>query len=112
MNKEQFTTFVSSLVFMSSTTQYASVNAASISNSTISSSVSSVSLGHANGQAVISGQQGKISLNGDRVEVRDGRVTWNGVSYGAVGKKSIVTYVVDGSVKRLFVDGVERLPDP
>jgi hypothetical protein len=34
------------------------------------------------------------------------------VSYGTVGKNSVVKYIANGSVKKLFVDGVERSADP
>jgi hypothetical protein len=112
MNKEQFLTFASSLLLMCSTGQGTAAYAANVSSSTVSSSVSSVSLGGSHAQAVISGQQGIISINGDRVEVKDGRLTWNGVSYGTVGKNSVVKYIANGSVKKLFVDGVERSADP
>lgn len=112
MNKEHFSTFVSTFALMCSMGQCGSVHAAKVSSSTIIHSVSSVSHGGSRAEAVISGRQGTISLNGDRVEVRDGKLMWNGVSYGTVGKHSVVKYTVDGSVKKLFVDGVERLPDP
>lgn len=112
MNREHFSSFVSTFALMCSMGQCGSVHAAKVSSSTVIQSVSSVSLGGSRAEAVISGRQGTISLNGDRVEVRDGKLTWNGVSYGTVGKNSVVKYTVDGSVKKLFVDGVERLPEP
>ncbi|HYE35361.1 hypothetical protein [Methylocaldum sp.] len=112
MNKEQFSTFISSLMFMYSTEHGSSAFAATNSSSTVSSSISSVSVGGSHAQAVITGQHGTIALNGDRVEVKDGRLTWNGVPHGVVGKNSVVKYTVNGTVKKLFVDGVERRPDP
>jgi|GEM_PF-1709631 len=112
MNKEQFSTFISSLMFMCSTGHGASAFAVNNSSSIVSSSISSVSIGGSHAQAVITGQHGIIALNGDQVEVKDGRLTWNGVPHGTVGKNSVVKYVVNGSVKKLFVDGVERQPDP
>lgn len=52
-----------------------------------------------------------IIINGDRVEIKDGKLTLNGVSYGTVSKQSVVKYTVNGKVKKLLVDGVERKPD-
>jgi hypothetical protein len=112
MNREQFLIFVAVFALMCSTKQSGSAHAATVSSSTVIQSVSSVSVGGSHAEAVISGPHGTISLNGDRVEVRDGKLTVNGVSYGTVGKNSVVKYTVHGSVKKLFVDGVERLPDP
>ncbi|HET8700500.1 MAG TPA: hypothetical protein VFL97_02400 [Nitrococcus sp.] len=57
------------------------------------------------------GQNGVITINGDRVEVKDGKLTLNGISYGTVGEQSVVKYIVHGSAKRLLVDGAERKPD-
>ncbi|MGX2040794.1 hypothetical protein ACWJKU_11785 [Methylocaldum sp. MU1018] len=107
MNKERFSAFVSSLMFM-----YSAGHGESASAAAVSSSISSVSNGNSSAQAVITGQRGTVALNGDRIEVKDGRLTWNGVPHGTVGKNSVVKYIVNGTVKKLFVDGIERLPDP
>jgi hypothetical protein len=112
MNKERFSIFISSFTLACLMGQGALVSAAGISSSVVSSSISSVSVGGSHAQAVITGQHGTIALNGDRVEVKDGRLTWNGVPYGTVGKNSVVKYIVNGSVKKLFVDEIERQPDP
>ena len=82
--------------------------AASSTYTSVSSSMSSVSGSGSTAEATISGQNGQIVVNGDRIEVKDGKLTWNGVPYGEVDERAVVKYTVNGGEKRLFVDGVER----
>ncbi|WP_156776866.1 hypothetical protein [Nitrococcus mobilis] len=77
----------------------------------MSSSISTGSGSSSTAQATITGQNGLIIINGDRVEVKNGKLFLNGVSYGAVNERSVVKYTVQGNVKKLFVDGVARNPD-
>ncbi len=80
-------------------------------SSSVSSSISMGSGSSSTAQASVTGQNGLIVINGDRVEVKDGKLFLNGVSYGRVGKHSVVKYTVKGNVKQLFVDGIARNPD-
>lgn len=66
--------------------------------------------GQSSMDAVISGQNGVIAFQDDRVVVEEGRLTLNGIPYGTVGPQSIVRFTVHSGVKRLLVDGVERAP--
>lgn len=85
--------------------------AATSTGAAIISSTSSVSGNRSTAEATLTGQNGVLIVNGDRVELNDGELTLNGVSYGTVSKRSVVKYTVKGNVKRLLVDGVERKPD-
>jgi hypothetical protein len=60
--------------------------------------------------AKFTGKNGRVSVNGDLVQAREGVLTINGVSYGAVNEKSVVQYVVRDGEKILTVDGVPRKP--
>lgn len=71
---------------------------------------SAVSGGHATAEAVVTGPNAVIAVNGDRVEIKQGRLSLNGVSYGTVDERSVVTYRVTGVRKTLLVDGRERRP--
>lgn len=64
--------------------------------------------GNSTAQATMRGKNGAINLNGDRVELKEGKLTVNGTSYGSVDAQSIVKYTVKGKEKKLWVDGVER----
>ncbi|WP_163558002.1 hypothetical protein [Halomonas sp. NO4] len=72
--------------------------------------VSSSAGGHASAEAVITGPDAAVAVNGDRLEVRDGRLTLNGVAYGRVADGETVTYRVRDGVRTLQVDGVPREP--
>ncbi|RAR63483.1 hypothetical protein BCL93_102222 [Onishia taeanensis] len=61
-------------------------------------------------EAAVSGRNAVIDVNGDHVEIKDGRLTLNGVSYGRVQERSTVIYRIVGGEKRLLVDGVVRRP--
>jgi hypothetical protein len=58
----------------------------------------------------MSGGNSVSIVNGDRVQIKGGKVTVNGSSYGAVKENAVVKYVVKRDEKKLFVDGVERKP--
>lgn len=73
------------------------------SMSTISSSSSTV-------EAVVSGRNAQIDINGDHVEIKGGRLTLNGVFYGRVHDRSTVIYRVVNGEKTLLVDGRVRRP--
>jgi hypothetical protein len=60
--------------------------------------------------AKFTGRNGKVSVNGDLVEARDGLLTVNGKAYGKVENGSVVQYVVRDSERTLMVDGVARKP--
>jgi hypothetical protein len=74
-----------------------------------SASTSSASSTRAS-SAKFTGRNGKVSVNGDLVQARDGVLTVNDVSYGAVTDKSVIQYVVRDGEKMLTVDGVPRKP--
>lgn len=61
-------------------------------------------------EGVVSGENSRMSIAGDVVEVRHGEVRVNGISYGSVPSGSRVRYVVEGQKRQLFVDGQERGP--
>jgi hypothetical protein len=65
-------------------------------------------------EASFSGQNGRISVGGDIVEVRNGNVSVNGIPHGQASPKSQIRYVVQGQGQgrkaQLFIDGVERPP--
>ena len=75
-----------------------------VASSATSSATSSRSEG------VVSGENSRMSIAGDVVEVRHGEVRVNGISYGSVPSGSRVRYVVEGQKRQLFVDGQERGP--
>ena len=61
-------------------------------------------------EAVVSGRNAVIDVNGDHVEIDDGRLTLNGVSYGRVREGSTVIFRLAGGKKTLLVD--DRLRHP
>ncbi|MDB5761784.1 MAG: hypothetical protein JWQ21_779 [Herminiimonas sp.] len=74
------------------------------SNSTPSSSHSSA--------AAFTGKNGRVSVNGDMVQAKNGVLTINGVSYGTVNDTSVIRYSVRNNEKVLSVDGIVRKPVP
>lgn len=89
------------------------VSAANSVNMQGASAVSISSMSTASGgsvEAVVSGANAVIDVNNDHVEIDDGRLTLNGVSYGRVDERSTVTYRVSGGEKTLLVDGRVRRP--
>jgi hypothetical protein len=108
MKVKTFSLFLSSLVLALTAGHGASALAASVSSSVVTSSVSG---GSSTVEAVVTGPNAVIAVNGDRVEIKDGRLSVNGVAYGTVGEQSTVTYRVEGKVRTLLVDGVERRPE-
>ncbi|MCO6440031.1 MAG: hypothetical protein J5I81_02855 [Nitrococcus mobilis] len=107
-----FLLFIASFLLALATGHSLSAGAAGTSVTTsVSSSISTRSGSGSTAQASVSGQNGLIVINGDRVEVKDGKLFLNGVSYGTVGERSVVKYTVKGNVKKLSVDGVARNPD-
>lgn len=60
--------------------------------------------------ATFTGKNSRVSVNGDLVQAKDGVLTVNGVAYGSVNDKSVVTYSVQGGKKTLSVDGTVREP--
>lgn len=111
MNSKAVSFFISSLTLALATGQNPAAIAGTSISSTVISSTSSVSGSSSTAEATLTGQNGVIIINGDRVEVKNGKLSLNGVSYGTVGKQSVVKYTVQGRVKKLLVDGVERKPD-
>jgi hypothetical protein len=83
---------------------------ASSSSSTSSSSTSSSSDGRQ--EISLTGENGHAELAGDRIEVKAGTVSVNGVSYGAVPKGAQVQYVVTPNARTLFVAGQPRNAKP
>lgn len=69
----------------------------------LSSSQSGVS-----SEASFTGNDGRHSINADVVEIRHGRLTVNGDSYGTVDPESFIQYRVQGDKKTLIVDGKVR----
>lgn len=103
--------FISSLTLALATASNPSAGAGTSASSTVISSISSGSGSSSTAEATVTGQNGVISINGDRVEITAGKLSLNGVSYGTVGEQSVVKYIVKDGVKKLLVDGVERKPD-
>ncbi|MDB5839319.1 MAG: hypothetical protein JWQ23_1271 [Herminiimonas sp.] len=63
------------------------------------------------GSASFTGQNARVSVNGDLVQARQGILTVNGVPYGTVNETSVVKYTVRDGEKLLLVDGVPRKPE-
>ncbi|TCS36314.1 hypothetical protein EDC30_107131 [Paucimonas lemoignei] len=55
-----------------------------------------------------SGNDGRHEVNGDVLEVRQGRLSVNGEYYGTVKSDSMIRYTVRGGQKKLTVDGKPR----
>lgn len=72
-----------------------------------SNSASSSTAGSA---ATFTGKNGRVSVNGDLVQAKDGVLTVNGVAYGTVNENAVVTYTVRDQEKTLAVDGAIRKP--
>jgi hypothetical protein len=62
--------------------------------------------------AKFTGKNGRVSVDGDLVQARDGVLTVNGKPYGSVSEKSVVQYMVRDGERVLTVDGVPRKPAP
>jgi hypothetical protein len=60
--------------------------------------------------AVLAGSGGSIQVNGDHLEVKNGELILNRVSYGNVGKTSVIHYTVKVGMKTVTVDGIVRQP--
>ncbi|WP_396333603.1 sugar ABC transporter ATPase [Burkholderia anthina] len=60
--------------------------------------------------AVLQGEHGTATVNGDRVELKAGTVYVNGVSYGSVTPAQTVEYDVARGKRTLRVDGDVRIP--
>ncbi|HDR9583154.1 sugar ABC transporter ATPase [Burkholderia stabilis] len=76
---------------------------------TSGTSVRSFSTGGCSG-AVLQGERATATVNGDRVELRNGVVYVNGRSYGAVTPAQTVEYEVARDRRTLKVDGKIRAP--
>lgn len=77
---------------------------------TVSSSVStSSSQSGSSSEASFTGQDGRHTVNGDVIEIRQGQLTVNGTPYGTVKPESSIRYRVQGNKKTLAVDGKDRL---
>lgn len=70
-----------------------------------SSATMSTSGTESSSEASFSGSDGRHVVNGDVIEVKRGRLTINGVSYGTVTPESTIRYRVRGAKKILTVDG-------
>lgn len=79
-------------------------------SSVISAGVSSASGESTAVEAVLVGANAGVAVNGDRVELHDGRLIVNGVSYGTVKAQAVVRYRVRGGERTVLVDGVVRAP--
>lgn len=106
MLTKNLTIFPASLLVSTLLACSSSVNAGS-GSSTSSSAVSSSS----SSEIVFSGNNGIHEVNGDKVEVRDGLLRVNGISYGRVKNSSVVKYSVNGDKRILTVDGLVRHPE-
>lgn len=60
--------------------------------------------------AVLQGEHGTATVNGDRIELKAGTVYVNGVSYGSVTPAQTVEYDVARGKRTLRVDGDVRMP--
>ncbi|MBY4866693.1 sugar ABC transporter ATPase [Burkholderia anthina] len=60
--------------------------------------------------AVLQGEHGTATVNGDRIELKAGTVYVNGVSYGSVAPAQTVEYDVARGKRTLRVDGDVRMP--
>lgn len=60
--------------------------------------------------AVLKGEQGTARVGGDTIELKDGTVYVNGISYGAVTPAQTVEYDVTRDKRTLAVDGKVRSP--
>ncbi len=75
-------------------------------NAVASSSSSSSSAGKTAEGSIVG--EGSISVANHRVEVKGGKVTVDGVSFGEASESSTVRYLVTPSGAKLFVDGQLR----
>lgn len=87
----------------------ACAHAAAVAENASASSTVSSSSGQASASSEVSfsGSEGKHIVNGDVIEVRGGQLMLNGRHYATVDSGSSIRYSVQGSSKRLFVDGKE-----
>ncbi|MCP3720465.1 sugar ABC transporter ATPase [Paraburkholderia sp. CNPSo 3281] len=60
--------------------------------------------------AVLQGEHASAQVQGDAVELRDGKVYVNDLSYGAVTREQSVEYDVRQDKRTLLVDGKVRTP--
>ncbi|GGC40237.1 sugar ABC transporter ATPase [Paraburkholderia caffeinilytica] len=60
--------------------------------------------------AVLKGERGTARVGGDTIELKDGAVYVNGISYGAVTPAQTVEYDVTRDKRTLAVDGKARSP--
>lgn len=60
--------------------------------------------------AVLRGEHGTATVDGDRIELKAGSVYVNGVSYGSVTPAQTVEYDVARGTRTLRVDGDVRMP--
>ncbi len=86
---------------------HSSASAASFSTSSSASNSSG-----ANSELTFTGNRGIHKVNEDVLEVKDGTLEVNGVSYGKISDRSIIKYTVQGNEKTIYVDGVVRKPVP
>lgn len=86
---------------------YASVGLAA---SSASSAVVNAGGGTTAAEVVVTGPHAVVVVNGDRLELREGRLRVNGIAFGTVDERAIVTYRVRDGVASVLVDGVVRRP--
>ncbi|WP_175896602.1 sugar ABC transporter ATPase [Burkholderia pseudomultivorans] len=60
--------------------------------------------------AVLKGEHGTATVDGDKIELKQGTVYVNGMSYGAVTPAQTVEYDVARGTRTLRVDGEVRTP--
>jgi hypothetical protein len=77
---------------------------------TVSSSASVSSAKGSNTSIAFTGGSGTYTADGDKIVVKDGIITVNGVSYGKVTNRSRIQYNIRDGKKTLTVDGAERKP--
>lgn len=82
------------------------------SSSSTSSASSAFSSSDERQEISLTGENGHAELAGDRIEVKAGTVSVNGVSYGTVPKGAQVQYVVTSNARTLFVGGQPRNAKP
>ena len=84
--------------------------AQSVQAKTVASSSSSSSKGGTNTSLAFVGGNGNYAAGDDKIVVKNGVITINGVSYGKVSERSQIQYNIRDGKKTLTVDGAPRAP--
>lgn len=83
-------------------------SSASTASSSITSSVSTSS--DSNSELTFTGNSGRHKVNEDVVEVKNGVLEVNGISYGRVSDEAVIKYTVHGNKKAVYINGELRKP--